>query len=54
MKQHNKPTPNDITDENDLPPYLVNVALHPILIGQIGKSSFKRTYQTVAQANSLQ
>lgn len=30
IKQHNKPTLKDITDENDLPPYLVRVALHPI------------------------
>jgi hypothetical protein len=37
IKQHIKPTPNDMTDENDLPPYLVRVALHPIIYNLIGK-----------------
>ena len=29
IKQHSKPTVKDMTTENDLPPYLVRVALQP-------------------------
>lgn len=30
IKQHSNPIEKDIRAENDLPPYLVSVALHPI------------------------